>query len=168
MSGLRINISKLSEGIHNRSLEVEPGDFGLDERFTENVKVQATLEKSTKQLYLTVELSTGGMFTCDRCLDEHHREVRAKYGMVYMFGSEVGVKSENQEVAFIHPDTSFIEIGEDVRQYAILAIPPKILCKEDCEGLCPRCGINRNRATCQCVQDDVDPRWQGLRKFLEN
>ena len=168
MSGLRINISNLSEGIHNRSLEIEPGDIGLDERFTETVKVEATLEKSTRQLYLKVNLSTGGIFTCDRCLDEHRREVDAKYEIVYMFGIERGVKPENQDVAVIHPDTSFVEIGEDVRQYAVLAIPQKVLCKEHCEGLCPKCGINRNKATCQHAEEEVDPHWQGLRKFLEN
>jgi len=123
VSGLRINISKLSEGVHDRSLEIEPGDLGLDDRFNETVRIQATLEKSTKQLYLTVELSTGGRFVCDRCLDEHRRDVKTKYSIVYMFGSEESLKADNQEVVFIHPDTSFVEIDEDVRQFAILAIP---------------------------------------------
>ncbi|MBI2620047.1 MAG: DUF177 domain-containing protein, partial [Ignavibacteriales bacterium] len=114
-------------------------------------------------------LSTGGTFMCDRCLDECRRDVRSKYSMVYMFGSESTLKPENQEIAFIHPDTSFIEIDEDVRQYAVLAVPQKILCREDCKGLCPQCGINRNSAICSHGEkDEIDPRWQGLQKFLKN
>lgn len=168
MSGLRINISKLSEGIHHRSLEVQPAEIGMDERFADPVKVQATLEKRTKHVYLTAEISTAGAFTCDRCLDEFRREIRTSYSILYKFGSEGVPKPGEQEIAYIHPDTSFVDVAEDVRQCSILAVSQKLLCREDCKGLCPTCGINRNRATCKCEAEEVDPRWQGLRKFLKN
>jgi len=168
VSGLRINISKLSEGIHHRSLEAEPGEIGLDGRFNAAVRIHAELEKGPKQLLLSVQVSAAGAFTCDRCLDDYTREVTAKYVIVYMFGTNKEGDRQDKEVAFIHPDTSFIDIGEDVRQYTTLAVPQKLLCREDCRGLCPRCGTNRNRAACQHAEDEVDSRWEGLRQFLQN
>lgn len=168
MSGLRINISKISEGIHHRSLEVQPAEIGMDERFADPVKVQATLEKSTNHIYLKAEITAAGVFTCDRCVEEFRREIRTSYRVLYKFGSEEGTTPGEQEIVYIHPDTSFVDVVEDVRQYSTLAVPQKLLCREDCKGICPTCGIDRNRTTCKCEAEEVDPRWQGLRKFLEN
>ena len=53
---------------------------------------------------------------------------------------------------------------EDVILYEIkLSIPMKVLCKEDCKGLCPVCGQNLNKGSCSCVTKDTDPRWDALK-----
>lgn len=43
------------------------------------------------------------------------------------------------------------------------AVPATIVCREDCAGLCPTCGVNRNTTSCDCVVDTTDPRWDALR-----
>jgi uncharacterized protein len=40
-----------------------------------------------------------------------------------------------------------------------------MLCREDCKGICPECGIDRNTGECSCVADDIDPRWAALKNF---
>ena len=55
-----------------------------------------------------------------------------------------------------------IDLGEVVREQLYLALPMKPLCQEDCKGLCPVCGVNRNRETCSCQQEWVDPRMAAL------
>lgn len=55
-----------------------------------------------------------------------------------------------------------IDLGEVVREQLYLALPMKPLCQEDCKGLCPVCGVNRNRETCTCRQEWVDPRMAAL------
>ncbi|MGA3244100.1 MAG: DUF177 domain-containing protein [Bacteroidota bacterium] len=164
MSVLRINISKLPEGAHERSLQVTPEEIGLDSRFTKEVLVESTLEKTSRQLYVRTEFKTGGVFTCDRCLEEFEREISSGFGIVYVTDSD-GAPSDSEEVQVITPDTNIIDLGEDVRQYAVLALPPKMLCRDDCAGLCPRCGANLNRAKCDCGKDEIDSRWSGLEKL---
>jgi uncharacterized protein len=164
VSVLRINISKLPEGAHQRSLQATPAEIGLDGRFTKEVLVESTLEKTSRQLYVRTEFKTGGVFTCDRCLEEFEREVSSGFGVVYVTDSD-GAKSDSDEVQVITPDTNTIDLGEDVRQYAVLALPPKMLCRDDCAGLCPRCGTNLNRAKCDCRKDEIDSRWSGLEKL---
>lgn len=168
MSVLQINISNLPEGIHQRSLEATPEEIGLEGRFSREVKLAATLEKTSRQLLLRVELTIGGVFTCDRCLDEFEKDINSSYTMMYVTEERAAVKSEEVDVQVISPDTNFIDLGEDVRQYALLALPQKVLCRDECAGLCPVCGANRNRTTCNCRREEIDPRWEGLRKFLEN
>ena len=164
VSILKINISKLPEGAHQRSLQATPEELGLDSRFTKEVLVESTLEKTSRQLYVRTEFKTVGVFTCDRCLEEFEREVSSGFRVVYVADSD-GAKSDSEEVQVITPDTNIIDLGEDVRQYAVLALPPKMLCRDDCAGLCPRCGTNLNRAKCDCDKDEVDSRWSGLQKL---
>ena len=72
------------------------------------------------------------------------------------------VESESDNIVYISPETDVIDISEDVRDYAILAIPMKKLCSEDCKGLCSRCGKNLNEEQCSCSGDETDIRWMPL------
>lgn len=167
MSVLRINISKLSEGTHQRSLEATAEEVGLDSRFTKDVRVEATLEKTSRQLFLRADTKTGGVFTCDRCLEDFETDISSSYHVVYVSdGPPDGVDEE--EVQLLSPEASTIDIGEDVRQFTILSLPPKMLCREDCAGLCPSCGTNLNKDSCKCEKVQIDSPLSGLQKFLKN
>ena len=167
VSVLRINISNLSEGAHHRSLRATPEEVGLDSRFKKDVTVEATLEKTSRQLYLRVELKTGGAFTCDRCVEDFECEVSTEYSVVYVTEDRAGVEGDG-EVQVISADTNIIDLGEDVRQFTLLSLPQKLLCREDCAGLCPTCGTNWNRSKCDCAHEEVDSRWTALQKLLKN
>lgn len=168
MSVLRINISNLPEGIHQRSLEATREEVGLDNRFAKAVIVNATLEKTSRQLYLKAECKAVGNFTCDRCLEEFEKEVVASYRVMYVTGDRSAEGLKADEVQVITPEANTIDLGEDVRQFIVLVLPQKILCKEECAGLCPTCGTNRNKSSCDCRKEETDSRWEGLKNFLEN
>jgi uncharacterized protein len=59
-----------------------------------------------------------------------------------------------------------LDLTEAIYQYALLAIPMKPLCDEDCAGLCPNCGHNLNHGPCDCPPQGMDPRWSELSKLL--
>ena len=166
MSALSINISNLSEGVHQRTLEALPEEVGLDGRFSESTVVSATLEKTSRQLYLRAEFKTGGMFTCDRCLEEFRKELAGKFQIVYVNDERAQAGIEDEEVQLLSPEANTVDLTEDVRQFITLALPQKMLCKEDCAGLCTVCGGNRNLALCDCEVEEADPRWDGLKKLL--
>ena len=65
------------------------------------------------------------------------------------------------------PTLAVIDLGEDVRQTLILAVPLKLLCRPECKGLCPQCGTNLNNETCSCTTVEADPRWDALRALKE-
>ncbi len=56
-----------------------------------------------------------------------------------------------------------LDLTEVIRQYIILNIPMKPLCKPDCAGLCPHCGHNLNLGPCGCQEEEIDPRWAALK-----
>jgi uncharacterized protein len=81
--------------------------------------------------------------------------------MVYLFGNE---PEDNDDInlTYLPPEADKIKLDDDVRDFALLSIPMKKLCKEDCKGLCVKCGKDLNEGPCGCKTEDVDPRWQPL------
>ena len=63
-------------------------------------------------------------------------------------------------------DGEVIDIDEMVREQLLLALPAQILCREDCKGLCPECGGDRNLNECKCEEVEIDPRWSGLKEIV--
>jgi len=58
-----------------------------------------------------------------------------------------------------------MDLTEPVRQALLVALPMKPLCREDCAGICPQCGANRNETQCGPAEETVDDRWSGLRSL---
>ena len=76
------------------------------------------------------------------------------------------VKDEN--LILLSPTANEIDLTEFVHDTLLLAVPMKILCREDCRGLCPVCGVNRNQTDCQCSIAEPDTHWESLKKLIQN
>ncbi len=67
----------------------------------------------------------------------------------------------------LHIDSNqMLDVKEVLRQYLLTSEPLKTLCMQDCRGLCPECGADRNEDVCKCDGDPVDPRWGALAALL--
>jgi uncharacterized protein len=166
--GIRIRVSGLSNGLHEYHFSVEPSEIGLQAEFHHPVTVDVELDKTTRQIYLKAAVATRGKFICDRCVEEFEQSLANTYNVFYVYDEESGSSLPPEEVQVLAPDAVHIDLSEDVRQFVLLSVPLKLLCREDCKGLCPKCGTNWNAGPCSCTQDPTDPRWQGLEKLLNN
>jgi uncharacterized protein len=72
--------------------------------------------------------------------------------------------NKDDDLIFINSDT--LDITEIIENNIILTLPIKRLCKEDCKGLCHKCGTNLNFSTCHCNDDDIDPRLAKLKDLF--
>jgi uncharacterized protein len=103
---------------------------------------------------------------CRRCLDDVAVPLDEELNLLFV--PPVENPDELEEGVRILPDrVSKLELGEVVREEMILRHWPFALCREDCQGLCPNCGINRNHESCQCVTEELEPRWEALRALKE-
>jgi len=97
---------------------------------------------------------------CDRCLEPFIRSFNQEY-------SHILLKEANQEeTEYIVCADSSLDLDELVREDIFLGLPPKMLCFEDCKGLCDRCGTNWNLEECGCYAQDIDPRLEKLKDFF--
>jgi uncharacterized protein len=164
--GLKIRISGLSNGFYEYHFSAEPSAIGLSGNFRTPVVIDIQLDKTTRQILFRADIATSGEFECDRCLDSFQQDLRAGYSLVYLYDESDAAKYNEEEIQLLAPDTVSIDPTDDIRQMVTLSVPLKLLCGEECKGLCPGCGVNRNRENCNCEQDERDPRWDALNGLL--
>ena len=113
------------------------------------------------------DFSTSLEVPCARCLEAVVADVSNAYDLLYRpEGSDAG--QEELSVTAAEAEISYyagngLELADVLREQVLLAVPLKMLCRPDCQGLCPSCGRNRNLETCECEQKNEDPRWSGLK-----
>lgn len=156
-----IKISNLSDGIHNYSFNEPIEEIDLSKPFFGNFFANVELSKFRHQILLNAEINLKAVFACDRCNLDFEKEIISNYKMVYMFG-ENPVETEAINITYLPIDADKIILKNDFRDYSLLAIPMKKLCKEDCKGLCIKCGKNLNEEQCNCSDTEVDERWSPL------
>ncbi len=164
---MKIKITSLSEGRHFYNLDASVEELDLPAEFFGKVKVQVLLEKTKEHILLRTSLSVLRHCECDRCLKQYDREFFNEYHMFYIHDISNKHLYDEDVVTVIRNDQDFIDISNDVREYAMLAIPMKNLCKDDCKGICPKCGKDLNVEDCTCGVEKVDPRWLALKELLK-
>jgi uncharacterized protein len=163
---MKIQIGSLSEGIHTYQFDEKASELGLGEEFTGDIHVEATLDKTPNQIALRGDIRATGRFHCDRCATAFDKGLSATYRMFYVWdGMELDDRLDPSEIQVIPHGLSIIDVADDVRQTMVLAVPLKLLCRDNCRGLCPICGTDLNSGTCQCDDRSVDSRWDALRKL---
>lgn len=158
---MKVKISNLSIGEHVFDFEEKIEDIGLGEPYFGNIKTKIQLNKLHDQIITYVSSEINASFECDRCTAKFERLIQSNYEMIYLMNEEP-VDTDDIHITYISRNTDILDFDNDVREFAILAIPMKKLCKEDCKGLCPRCGANLNYEQCSCPKEEIDPRWEKL------
>ncbi|MDB4874080.1 MAG: hypothetical protein JWM41_526 [Gemmatimonadetes bacterium] len=104
---------------------------------------------------------------CSRCLTGAQAHVSDETHLIY---AESGEEDENDDadVYRLDANTQYIDLRRAIREQWLLSAPSFALCREDCKGLCPRCGAELNAGPHDCSQQEADPRWNALRKLDES
>jgi uncharacterized protein len=124
-----------------------------------------------QDIRLQGELSTSLELACARCLDPVKSDVSRAFDLLYRplgidaGNAELSVTGAEAEVGYYEGDGLLLE--DVLREQTLLAVPLKVLCREDCKGLCPTCGKNRNVELCACADATGDPRWEALKDIRE-
>jgi len=112
------------------------------------------------------KLSGNFQVPCARCVEPVATPVEADYDLIFR---PIGADASDTEIGYYLKDSLLLE--DVLREQVLLALPVRTLCKDDCKGLCPRCGVNRNLQSCSCDEGPTDPRWEalaGLRSRIES
>lgn len=106
---------------------------------------------------------------CDRCLNPAKFPVDAKFDLFY---EPAGAVETDEEIAIQEADTETgfyegegIELEEVLVEQILLQLPMQRVCREDCKGICPVCGSDRNVTACDCRSKAGDDRWAALNKL---
>lgn len=161
-----IKISNLNEGVHDFSFEEKVSLIDLNKPFYGKFVSSIRMTKLHDQMILDVSTVFKVKYQCDRCGSEFNSKLVSKYEMVYLM-NEKPVDSESIYVTYLSRTADKIDLKNDVREFALLSVPMKRLCKDDCKGLCYKCGADLNNEQCSCNKEEIDPRWKPLIELKE-
>ena len=116
-------------------------------------------------------LTTSLELSCARCLDAVVQNVARVFELLYRpQGTDAGheelsITAAEAEVGYYKGEGLLLE--DVLREQVLLAVPIKVICRDECKGLCPTCGVNRNVESCSCAPPLGDPRWSALKDIRE-
>jgi uncharacterized protein len=124
-----------------------------------------------KDIRIQGELATTVEVGCARCLEPVTRELERNFELLYR---PRGVDAGREEISVTQAEAEIgyyvgegVELKDILREQILLALPMKVVCGEECKGLCPSCGQNLNQGACGCAAAVADPRWQALQGLKE-
>ena len=173
--GMLLDLSRLRTGVERLTRQFQPDEFGpADEEFRIAAPVDLEVEahKDSNKVRLTGRVRTTLQLACSRCLEPFDVPVDSPIDALFLpLSSNVGegereIGSDDLGVSYYEHDT--IDLAAVMREQFYLALPMKPLCRAECRGLCPVCGVNRNRETCSCQVEWVDPRFEALKRLTGN
>jgi uncharacterized protein len=117
------------------------------------------------------DLATSIEASCARCLEPVRHSVQRNFDLLYRpqgidaGREEISVTQAEAEIGYYRGEGLLLE--DVLREQILLAVPIRIICRDECKGLCPRCGRNQNTESCDCAEEIEDPRWDALRKLRD-
>jgi len=140
-----------------------------DTRIQGPITLSGRVSQEGMNLHLRGEVSTRLHTLCARCGDEVDWPLNASFELVLMPGQEKPVEAladlSPGEMDQLYYQGPVVELDEYFRQELALEVPIQILCRVDCKGLCPHCGVNFNRESCSCSKSEGDPRLAVFRRL---
>ena len=149
---LRVDLRELHRGPVETVGRLDPDDpafAGLDLELVGPVSVDGRLQETGPGEYFwRGRLRGARVANCRRCLTEVRPPIDVEFNVLF---SEDPDAADDPSVYPLPPRAATLDLGEAVREELALAVPPFVLCREDCAGLCPRCGADLNAGPCQCA-----------------
>lgn len=167
---MRIDLERLEESGGNVSQVYAPDQLLFEEselRLIEPVAVQGKATRKSGEVELRGELDTRAMSPCGRCLKPVELPINVRFAERFVpavsWRNEQQHELQKEDLNISVFDGESIELDDLVKEEILLAVPGHVVCREDCQGLCPACGVDRNIGSCSCKSKQIDSRWEKLK-----
>jgi len=162
-SGLHLVTSREPNWLHNIP---ELFTEGEDVRITSELSFDLWISKGTGDVTVDGELLCSVLFPCSRCLSPVELKISPRVHLVLSPEVNIGVDADCKTgTDYETYSGEQIDLGDYMREVIARDLPLKVLCAEQCRGLCSECGANLNETQCGCGSDWVDPRFEALKSL---
>jgi uncharacterized protein len=140
--------------------------------FTAPVKINLTALRECDHIRVVANVSTRVRLHCSRCLEEYERNIDTEFTLFCDKKSGVPLDNETElkekDLLSIFYEGDFIDFASEIEEQLIMEIPYKPLCREECKGLCGKCGSNLNDGDCGCGPQGTGFKFGVLKNFKVN
>ena len=150
---MKIRIASLKDGLNRWRETASPIELDLKPSiYRQDVTVDLTVEKRVGNISVGVAASTIINFICDRCGEEFQRELVGDCSVLFVkYDRHLPDEIPGDDIRSYLNGQEELDITAEVRDALLLSVPMKLLCSEDCRGLCQGCGANLNLEECRCA-----------------
>lgn len=155
-------------------IEADPGGFEFDSDIVVGVRKAALdldIQNSGEEYYCQGSLQALVTLECARCLAPFDAELSESTDFIVCSAdafATLGNGEDGESYVLLEGSGMEADLRSTAQQALVVALPMKPLCRPDCRGICPQCGVNRNRTSCECSTERADPRWDGLQQLFGN
>ena len=136
--------------------------YVVDSNLKNQIFLNSVVNRSGYML-LTLQAEAEYETRCARCLEKLHRKITLDLEKNAALKNDIREDDDDT----VPVADSAIELDGPAGELLFLGLPTRDLCREDCRGLCPKCGKNLNEGDCGCDRKEIDPRLAVLKKFLD-
>jgi len=167
-----VDLTKLGNSSVPFDFSLAPDEIDLENepvKLKGDVKVAGEMRKGIVQTDVSGKISAPVLLECTRCLQEIEQNLEFPFEAAfvgaeyYTAAKEAELKDADLDVSMLEDET--IDLTELAREQILLSLPEQVFCREDCKGLCEKCGANRNLINCNCEEKELDPRWAALKNL---
>ena len=165
---IKINVAEIRRHLTGKKplqFDAEPAELDITETelpIDGKIRIDGEISNVGDVLLLQARVSASVNRMCSRCLKEFTADSSAEVVEKFYPSGSPGVEKD----AYVY-EADIVDITEPLRESLLLAEPLKVLCKEDCLGICPVCGADRNTHPCSCDTGTIDPRLAALKQFIK-
>ena len=165
---IKLNVAEIKKRLVGKTdfhFKVDAKELNLSEEdlaVRGPIFVDGEISNAGDVLLLKAAIHTKVERECARCLKTFVSDVETK-----ILEKFFPVDAENIDDDAFSYEFDVVDITEAVREGLLVAEPLQVLCKEECRGLCPVCGVDRNVESCDCDTDTVDPRLAALKQLFK-
>jgi uncharacterized protein len=172
---MKIRLDRIGAEPHRwqETLAVSPAQLERTEMLDlGEISWSGKVESDGPRFRVEAALSYEQTLACDRCLAPIVQTLESEVALLVLPNApqptdeELELSAEDLEVLYL--EGAELDLQEILLEQLQLNVPMRAICKEDCQGLCPHCGINRNLETCACETATTDPRWEALRSLQKD
>ncbi len=160
---MQIEVASLAESGKDFEHQYQPGELSLEDDRIQLLDPQPRVQgRIRRDGHLQLE--------CDRCLKPLESSIALKFNREYVTTADYealhAVELAEDDLNLLVFDGVVIDVDALVREELLLAAPDQVLCQQNCQGICPTCGVDRNVTACVCETAEIDPRWAGLKELV--
>ncbi|MBO5906957.1 MAG: DUF177 domain-containing protein [Clostridia bacterium] len=145
----------------------DAGSFLFGVGFPSPMKVKGEITNTAGYMKMALTLSVEYAAECARCLSPVSGEFTLDLEKTVAPRNLLSDLDEDRLDDYAIIEDGFLDIDEQLREQLEMEFPSRFLCREDCLGLCHKCGKNLNEGKCDCDHNEIDPRLEPLRRILE-
>ena len=179
---MRIRPEQLKEGALQLKFEERPETFTVLTEMVEDgicefpIPLKAALRAQQIGDIVEVDghISTAVSLDCGRCLQPFEMPLVSSFELTYSRkepaakhgdADQEELELTTEDIGLIYFQGEEINLRNEIQEQVVMALPVRALCKPDCRGLCPACGVDLNTAKCQCDRSPPEGKFAALKNL---